>query len=128
MNRKKILIFGIAFMLTLGCAKEKSNDLFENNLKLMEMDEYKKIVIDKVDKLEVMKYTEAGIDEKTYTLKDDIISIYNNLKQIQIGKEVSKACDDNTTKYIFYLENDKYSIEIECEWLVLNGKRYEIIK
>ena len=35
------------------------------------------------------------------------------------------GCDDNTTVYSFVLrDNTKVSIEVECDWIVLEGKNY----
>ena len=39
------------------------------------------------------------------------------------------TCDDNTKIYVFNMDNgSSISVEIECDWVVLGNKRYEIIK
>ena len=72
-----------------------------------------------------MRYTEAGTSEKIINKKAEIISIYNYLSNIKILDETNMSCTDNTTIYSFILDDgSKVSVEIECDWMVINGKNY----
>ena len=51
------------------------------------------------------------------------------LRKMKVGTKTSMACDDNTKIYKFYMEDgNTISIEIECDWFVIDGERYQIIK
>ena len=94
---------------------------------LMDYEEYKSINNDNINKITIIRYTEAGQDEKIITDKTEITSIYNYLKSINIGKETKMACEDNTTIYKIELNNKKeQTIEIECDWVIINNKRFSI--
>ena len=44
---------------------------------------------------------------------------------MKIGRKTDMACDDNTTIYVFTLTDEtKLSLEIECDWVVINNIRY----
>ena len=85
--------------------------------------------VDDIESIKYVRYTEGGDNEVIYTSKKDIESLYNSVKNISIGKETNRACEDNTTVYVFNLKDEtKLTIEIECDWIVVNNKRYEIVK
>ena len=134
---KKIFIILALCMFTLvGCdkIKKKIKDVVEDppikeSIPLMNFDKYKDFVIDNVESMSVIKYTEGGADEKKVTDKEAIKSRYNSLKKIKIGNETNRACDDNTTIYRFNMKDGtSTSFEFECDWLVIGNKRYEIKK
>ena len=55
--------------------------------------------------------------------------MYNSVKNIRVGKETNRACEDNTTVYIFNMkDNTQFKVEIECDWVVIGNKRYNIVK
>ena len=86
---------------------------------------YKDFNIDNVIKVEVIKYTEGGNEKEEITDKEEIIRIYNNWSNTRLISECMRSCEDNTTVYKFIMSNGgEYSIEKECDWLVINNKRY----
>lgn len=100
-----------------------------NSEPLLEFLEQSEINADDIEKITYIRYTEGGDNEVIYTDKDDIKSIYNRVKNIKVGKETNRACEDNTTVYIFNIKNGtNLKVEIECDWVVINNKRYEIVK
>lgn len=132
---KKIIIVSIAIisLVTItGCNKlKKIENKIETKISeyvsLMDFDKFKDIVIDKVKSIDYTRLTEAGSDTRKIVDKDEIKKIYNDLKKKQVGKEVKTSCDDNTTIYTFNMSSgEKKSVEIECDWLVIGNKRYEI--
>lgn len=59
------------------------------------------------------------------TNKEEILKIYNGWKDTRVIKECDMSCEENTTVYKFIMSNGgEYSIEKECDWLVINNKRY----
>jgi len=132
MKNKKIIIWLIILLLVVGLLivlslYKKENASYSKNL--LKMEPYNKIKLKEIKSITVNTYTEGGSESTLYDLKSDIESTYNMLKKIKVGKETTKACDDNTTVYVITLNNDEeISIEIECDWLVNNEKRYLIKK
>ena len=71
-----------------------------------------------------LKFTEAGMDT-TNVEKELFETIYDRLNKIKIGNETTMSCEDTTTIYSFTLVDDtKIAIAIECDWVIINGKRY----
>jgi len=132
MKNKKIIIWLIILLLVVGLLivlslYKKEDVSYSKNL--LKMEPYNKIKLKEIKSITVNTYTEGGSESTLYDLKSDIESTYNMLKKIKVGKETTKACDDNTTVYVITLNNDEeISIEIECDWLVNNEKRYLIKK
>lgn len=93
-----------------------------------DLDIYNDIKIDEVKSVDVTKYTEGGDNRETYKEKEDIMSFYKMIGETKLGEETEQTCDDNTTVYTFNMNDDKVSFEFECNWLVLDGKRYLIVK
>ena len=130
-----VVLLMVSLLFITGCSlvsdnvkkvEQKIGDL-EKNIPLMEYSEFKNILIDKIMSIDYIRLTETGRTSELITDKDKINSIYNSLKEKNVGKEVTNGCDDNTTIYTFNLsDNKKVNVEIECEWLVINNKRYEI--
>ena len=116
-----IAIF-LIFFVTNKTSRPKDIPLFE-------MEEYQKINKDAIKEITTIRNTEGGQDRKDHYEKKEIEAIYQELKKIKVGAETTLSCDDNTTMYIITLNTDEtIGIEIECNWLVLNEKRYLIEK
>ena len=134
MNKKLIIcVFILLMTITfVGCKKEEPKEDTPPVVKstpLMEMDQYKDLNIDDVVSLDTIKYTEGGDNRETTTDKEEILARYNNLKNVTIGEETDRACEDNTTVYTFHTKDgNKYTFEFECSWLVVGNKRYNIVK
>ena len=126
----RILIIIILFiMILIFVIMTKKTDEVVTGTALFELPEYQKISKGSIKRIEVIKYTEAGSDRKSYQEEDVINRIYDNLNKIKVMKKTNSACDDNTTIYLFTLNTEEeISIEIECDWLVLNQTRYYIKK
>ena len=132
---KKGIIVGLILLFFItGCSlkdsvkkvKDKVESVVEN-VPLMEFSEFKNIVLDKIESIDYTRLTEAGSDIKTITDKDEIKKIYNSLRNMKVGKETNQACEDNTKIYSFNMnDGKKFKIELECEWLVIGNKRYEV--
>jgi hypothetical protein len=121
-NKKRIIILIVCICFLSGCAK------VEELTSLMDYGDYQKINEYNIKKIEIVKYTEGG-DDTQEVQEDDFPRIYNNLKDIKIGKETTRACEDNTTVYKFTLQDDtQLKVEIECDWVIINNKRYIIEK
>ena len=130
---KKIIVLVLFILLLVGCgSKNEENTIKDEQPKkyesLLEYGDYKNIKLENIEKLTKIRYTVAGADEEELT-RDDITIVYNTLKGLKIGEETSMACEDNTTIYRFVMKDgNKYSVEIECDWFVINKKRYNIVK
>ena len=121
-NKKRIIVLIACICFLSGCAK------VEELTSLMDYGDYQKINEYNIKKIEIVKYTEGG-DDTQEVQEDDFPRIYNNLKDIKIGKETTRTCEDNTTVYKFTLRDDtNLKIEIECDWVIINNKRYIIEK
>ena len=145
MKNKKIIIIVISILivialivalLLLSSGNGNSNNSSNNNedptpkenVLLIELDEYKNLDLEKVNQIIQRRYTEGGMDEKTITSKTEIENIYNAVTSIKVGEETGRACEDNTTVYIFDQDDEKIKVEIECDWLVIGKKRYTIVR
>ena len=122
---KKILIVLLIICMTLGCQTKEKETISIDEKSIQELESFKKLSFDDIISLNIKKYTVAGLNEETYTDRNTIKEIYDQLSHIEIGEETSMACEDNTTIYVFTTNNNqKYSFEFECEWLIVNNKRY----
>ena len=118
MNKWMLLLITIVLFSITGC------NLNNNQISLMKYGDYQLITRDNIKQIQIIKYTEAG--DETSIVDDNLITkVYNNLATKKIGKKTTRSCDDNTTIYVFTLTDDsKISIEIECDWVVINNERY----
>lgn len=119
---KKKIILNLLIIITLsiltGCNKS------DESTSLMDYGDYKNITEDNIKQIEIIKYTEAGVNT-TLVDENSIISVYNKLKKMKIGRKTEMSCDDNTTIYVFTLTDEtKMSLEIECDWVVIDNIRY----
>lgn len=119
---KKKIILNLLIIITLsiltGCNKS------DESTSLMDYGDYKNITEDNIKQIEIIKYTEAGVNT-TLVDENSIISVYNKLKKMKIGRKTEMSCDDNTTIYVFTLADEtKLSLEIECDWVVIDNIRY----
>ena len=119
---KKKIILNLLIIITLsiltGCNKS------DESTSLMDYGDYKNITEDSIKQIEIIKYTEAGVNT-TLVDENSIISVYNKLKKMKIGRKTEMSCDDNTTIYVFTLADEtKLSLEIECDWVVIDNIKY----
>ena len=119
---KKKIILNLLIIITLsiltGCNKS------DESTSLMDYGDYKNITEDNIKQIEIIKYTEAG-SNTTLVDENSIIGVYNKLKKMKIGRKTDMACDDNTTIYVFTLTDEtKLSLEIECDWVVIDNIKY----
>lgn len=119
---KKKIILNLLIIITLsiltGCNKS------DESTSLMDYGDYKNITEDNIKQIEIIKYTEAGVNT-TLVDENSIISVYNKLKKMKIGRKTEMSCDDNTTIYVFTLADEtKLSLEIECDWVVIDNVKY----
>ena len=123
--KKIILILVILAFIFLGIFILTDE---ENTRSIIDFDYYKDIENKTIEKIGIIKYTEAGVHTEIIDDKEEIKSIYKMLINIKIGEETNMACEDNTTVYVIQLEDEtEISIEIECDWLVVGNKRYKIV-
>lgn len=119
---KKKIILNLLIIITLsiltGCNKS------DESTSLMDYGDYKNVTKDNIKQIEIIKYTEAG-SNTTLVDENSIIGVYNKLKKMKIGRKTDMACDDNTTIYVFTLTDEtKLSLEIECDWVVIDNIKY----
>ena len=130
---KKLLVLVLSVLLLCSCNSKNEENIEKDNkpkenVMLLEYGDYKNIKLDDIDKLRKIRYTVAGADDEELS-GSEITDVYNTLKSLKIGEETNMACEDNTTVYRFIMKDgNKYSIEIECDWFVIEGKRYNIVK
>ena len=118
-----VILVSVSFIMI----KRSGNEVDSNKVGLMSFGDYKNINVDNITKIEIHRYTEGGLDSETITGLDEIKNIYNSLSLKNIGNETMESCEDNTIVYIIFTNNEKeYSIEIECNVLIYNGKRYKV--
>ena len=120
-----ILLFGT---IICGCnSEEKKEDIKVDTeeISILEYGKYKNIKLDDIERVQIIKYTVGGDNPNEYNDFEEIKNIYEKLLNYKVGEETNMVCEDNTTSYVFYMNNgDKYSISIECNWFVIDGKRY----
>ena len=119
---KKKIILNLLIIITLsiltGCNKS------DESTSLMDYGDYKNVTKDNIKQIEIIKYTEAG-SNTTLVDENSIIGVYNKLKKMKIGRKTDMFCDNNTTIYVFTLTDEtKLSLEIECDWVVIDNIRY----
>ena len=125
-----IIIAALALCAFIGIyqyMKDSDEPSTFKTIPLRDFDQFKKIDPNNIESLSIIKYTEGGDNEKYITDRDEILNTYNSLSNIKVGKETNMVCEDNTTVYVFKMK-DKTSVsfEIECDWIILNKKRYLI--
>ena len=131
---KKVIILLLMCIIIVGCKSKisgtnKNDDISIKNVSIMDHDKYKNFKIDNVQSLNILRYTVAGLDEISVTDYESIKSYYNSISKVRLLKETNRACEDNTTIYEFIMNNgEKITFEFECEWLVIDNKRYEVEK
>ena len=119
---KKILLIIFSLFIIVGCKNIEPKYLNE-------FDEYKNLNRNNILNIEKIRFTEAGDIRTIYDEDEEIDNIFNYVTNIKLGEETNMTCEDNTTIYKFYLKDNKtISIEIECNWVIIDKKRYLIIK
>lgn len=127
---KKIIVLLIFALLICGCNNEeieekKEEPVPKEEISIMEYGKYKDIKLEDIESIKIIKYTVGGDNPTEYNDFDSIKAIYDKLAAYKVGEETEMVCEDNTTSYVFNMKNgDKYSISIECNWFVIDGKRY----
>ncbi len=124
-----ILILSIVLLSGCGSTKEKKENpkKIPKEISVLDHEYYKGLTLEDIISVTVIRYTEGGDEEKTYTETGEIEKNYNYWKNKKLGKETTQSCEDNTTVYIFKLkDNASISIEKECDWIVIQDKRYLI--
>ena len=131
--KKKIAIIGIILILALTviglCTYSYFNKKEDNytGKKLFSIEQYKKIKVDDIESITITKYTEGGDNSENISNTNEISKIYNKLSNITLGAETDMTCQDNTISYSFNLKNhNSVYLEIECDWVIINNKRYLI--
>ena len=122
MMKKRLLVLLAYLLLITSCAK------VQKLTSLMDYGDYQKIDEYNIKKIEIIKYTEGGDDTQVLD-EGDFQKVYNNLKEMKIGKETNMSCEDNSTVYKFTLKDDtELKIVIECDWVIIDNNRYIIEK
>jgi hypothetical protein len=127
MTKKIVIIIPILLILLFLISQieiKQEIHINEINIKLLDHNYYKELKIEDVNKIEISKYTEGGVETKEITDKDEILNTYNSFKNIILTEETQMACEDTTTIYKFITNDKEYKIEKECNWFVINNKRY----
>ncbi len=138
-------IFWIALVITLvlicitvSCLIRKSDDnnaSYEEKVdyqkeigkNILDLDIYKNVNESNISSIIIKEFKEYGSDYKDVTDPVEINEIYSTLKKLKLGEKTNAGCDDNTVIYILNLkDNSTVSLEIECEWIVLDNQRYLI--
>lgn len=128
MKKKKMIIGIMLAVVIIGVIVatfyvKKTYD--KSYIPLMKMEEYKKMKVDNIKTINIVKYTDDENESVFQEQKNEIKKTYNDLSKYKVGKETKNACFDKRTIYFFELEDgQEVSIEIECDWIVLNEKRY----
>ena len=126
-----VLALIITLILLNGNKKEEENTEKGDDKKIiniLELKEYENFKLDNVKQVSIRKYTMGGMDEQIITSQSEITKLYNLVTSIKLGDETERACEDNTTIYIFETDSESIKVEIECDWLVVGKKRYTIEK
>ncbi len=126
--KKIILTLILITFITCGCIFAKENKTSKNLAYLMDYPMYTNITQDNISSIKIIRYTEAGATNKIITDKTEITKLYNHFKRVKISDKSDMSCTDNTTVYVFMLaDGSKAAIEIECDWIVINGKNYNFV-
>ena len=129
--KKRVIILILVVLLAVGCEKkeEKEEKKVVEPFLLMELDNYKNIKLEDISSIEVVKYTVAGDNRITYDDYNDINEIFTMLKSVKLKDKTDMVCEDNTTVYVIRTKDDeKYSIEFECNWVIIGKDRYLVFK
>lgn len=131
MNKFRLLLLISVILVTVVSIASQSysgeNGKFPKSDYLLSRLEYSKLKSENIKSAGIIRYTIAGVEEKNLTDRVEIDKVYNYLSQIRLGRETDMSCTDNTTVYIFNLEDGtKLSIEKECDWIILGNKSYMI--
>jgi len=115
--------------VNVGDINIDNDDIIDESKLLSELDEFKIIDLDHVTSVKVVKVTIAGPESEEYKEKPSIESYYNKIGNIKIGQETKMSCEDNSTLYVFVMDDDsRVTFTIECDWLIVGNKRYMIVK
>lgn len=127
MNKKKIFVLGIILLVVIELLIVFL--VFNKSTSLLKLDEYQEIKEEDIKSINIIKETKGEVENILQTDNKDIKKTIQTLKKYKVGKEVNKTCYDKRTIYLIELKSKKdISIEIECDWLVINGKRYILKK
>lgn len=117
-----VIIFFIIYNLTEGPNNIKATYIKDNK-------EYKDIKLSDVQSIRINTYTEGGFNSKIVSNNAELKNLYNDIFNIKYGEETDMACEDNSTTYVIYLKDgSSKSINIECDWIIIDKKRYMIVK
>ena len=121
-----ILIIVIIIIILLFATFSSSDD---NYIGLFEHENYKNLKVQDIGYIEELTYTVSGIDTIKYDDSTKIQNTFDELQRIKIGKISKQSCDDNTIIYNLHLKDDTtVSIEMECNFIIIDGISYEIRK
>ncbi len=115
----------LALILSCNYAFSQAIEYFCSNKYLFDCPVYKYFNPSGIKSLKVLRYTEAGLNERIVKDKNEIYKIYDLLKHIKLLNETKYSCTDNTTVYVFMMaDGAAFPVEIECDWIVIQGKNY----
>ena len=125
-----IIISALIICLCIGIYQYNENtkkpEVTYKSKVLKDFDQFKNINSNDIESVKVIRYTEGG-DNTTTKNGEEAKSVYESLSTIKLGKETNMTCEDNTTVYVFNMKDKtSFSIEIECDWIILDKKRYLI--
>ncbi len=133
--KKIFAILALCMVTLVGCnIKDKIKDVVDDppvkeSIPLMEFDKYKDFILENVESLSIIRYTEGGDNETKITEWSEIQAKYNMLSSVHISGETNMACEDNTTVYRFTMKDGTTTVfEFECDWIVIGSKRYLVDK
>ncbi len=96
---------------------------------LKEFTTIKALAINDIKSLKILHYAEDGIKERNITAREDVQKILSAFDNIIVGCDSGIRCTDDTTLYIFTLENgSNIEIERECESLIIDKQYYSYTK
>ena len=124
--KKIFFFFVLIFFSAFPCLFAKGTSIqYETKPYLMDNVQYRRVNPSTIKSLTIVRYTEGGVSEKNIKDRFEIAKFYEYLKRIKLLDVSGMSCTDNTTIYVFNLfDGTKAAVEIECEWIVLNGKSY----
>ena len=123
--RKTVVFFILTIVLIFPCLFARGTSMhYEKKPYLMDNPEYKRINPSMIKSLIIVRYTEGGVSEKTINDRIAINKLYDYLKRVELLDESGMSCTDNTLQRCS-MQTKQAAVEIECEWIVLNGKNYK---
>lgn len=129
--KKSIFLIVIFSLFLVGCNSKENNVVESKKAKefyLLKHEAYKDFEVDDIINYEVIRYTVAGDNKEEFSDRESIEKAYKGLSETKLGEETNMACEDNTTVFIFYLKDGTTrSFEKECDWFIIDGKRYMIV-